>query len=647
MVNLCIFAVMKRNVRFNYLLVTYLIGIVIFTVFRLINTLVYCINADPWPDFEGLYGRALVMGWRFDTVVSCYLLAIPAIMMVIGELAYVKKHEYYRVIHVLLVVGFLIAFFACAVDVPFFSYFYNRLNAVAINEIDSIGIVVDMIFSDLVYVAGLLAYAALAVGYIFLMRRVYRGLLRDRLEDRLPLGWAIPVSVVLLLAVFVGMRGRLSKKSPIRVGTAYFCNNGFLNQLGLNPVFTFVKSAEDISKASNRPIALTTPEKALETYEAERALPLDSTLMPEGLSLPLPEGTNVVLVIMESMTVDNTGLFYPEHSLTPHLDSLMAHGLVFTECYSAGIHTYNGIYSALYSHPALLSRHTMKHTTMPVMHGLPQQLHDVGYRNLFFLTHDEDYDNMRGFLMANGFDEVIGQSCYPSEEIVGTWGVPDHVLFDHVVERCNAAVAQGPFFVAVMTCSDHTPYIIPTNIDFKPKNIELSQKAVEYADWAIGRFMENASRQPWFENTLFVFVADHGAAKPFAYDVSLPYHHIPLLYYAPKYIAPCRTDRLALQLDLAPTLTGMLPYEVENRALGLDLLRQKRRFAYFSSDDKISVLDGEYLYLYRASSGKESLYHYSDTLTDDFVDRFPEKVASMRDYAFGMIQQSYQMLTAP
>lgn len=638
---------MKRNARINYLVVTYLIGIVIFTVFRLVNTLVYCFNADSWPDFEGLYGRALVMGWRFDTVVSCYLLAIPSIMMIIGELAHVKKQGYYRVIHVMLVVGFLIAFFGCAVDIPFFSYFYNRLNAVSINEIDSFWIVLNMVFSDVVYVACILAFVAFAVGYVLLMRWVYRRLLRDRLEERLPVGWAIPVSIVLLLAVFVGMRGRLSKKSPIRVGTAYFCNNGFLNQIGLNPVFTFVKSAEDISKTSNRPLALTTPEKALETFEAERALPMDSTLMPEGLSLPLPEGTNVILVIMESMTVDKTGLFYPEHSLTPHLDSLMAHGLVFTECYSAGIHTYNGIYSSLYSHPALLSRHTMKHATMPVMHGLPQQLHDLGYRNLFFMTHDEDYDNVRGFLMANGFDEVVGQSQYPAKEIVGTWGVPDHVLFDHVVERCNAAVAQGPFFVAVMTCSDHTPYIIPTNIDFKPKNIELSQKAVEYADWAIGRFMENASRQPWFENTLFVFVADHGAAKPFAYDVSLPYHHIPLLYYAPKYIAPCRTDRLALQLDLAPTLTGMLPYEVENRALGLDLLRQKRRFAYFSSDDKISVLDGEYLYLYRASSGKESLYHYSDTLTDDFVNRFPEKVATMRDYAFGMIQQSYQMLTAP
>jgi phosphoglycerol transferase MdoB-like AlkP superfamily enzyme len=461
----------------------------------------------------------------------------------------------------------------------------------------------------------------------------------------LPLGWAIPLSLVLLLAVFVGMRGRLSKKSPIRVGTAYFCNNGFLNQLGLNPVFTFVKSAEEISKTSNRPIALTTPEKALEIYEAEKALAIDSTLIPEGLSLPFPEGTNVVVVIMESMTVDKTGLFHPEHSLTPHLDSLMAHGLVFTECYSAGIHTYNGIYSSLYSHPAILARHTMKQTKLPRMYGLPQQLHENGYQNTFFMTHDEDYDNMRGFLMANGFDQVMGQSSYPSEESVGTWGVPDHVLFDHVVEHCNAVAGQGPFFAAVMTCSDHTPYIIPEDIDFKPKSKELSQRSVEYADWSIGHFMEKASQQPWFENTVFVFLADHGAARPSPYDVSLPYHHIPLLYYQPNRIPAQRIDRLALQLDMAPTLMGMLPYHVENHDFGMDLLRQRRTYAYFSSDDKVSVLDGEYLYLYRISGDHESLYHYCDTLPEDFIQAMPECAHAMRDYAFGMIQQSYQMIT--
>lgn len=636
---------MKRNARLDYLLVTYLIGIVIFTIFRLINTLVFCIHSDPWPDFEGLYGRALLMGWRFDTVVSCYLLAIPAIMMVVGELARIKKEWYYRIIHVLLLVGYLIAFFACTVDVPFFSYFYNRLNAVSANEIDSFGMVVDMIFSDPVYAMGFVAYVAFAVGYVFLMRWVYRRLLRDRLNECLPMGLAIPVSLVLLLLVFVGMRGRLSKKSPIRVGTAYFCNNGFLNQLGLNPVFTFVKSAEEISKTSNRPIALTTREKALEVYEAEKALPVDSTLMPEGLSLPLPEGTNVIVVIMESMTVDKTGLFHPERSLTPNLDGLMAQGLVFTECYSSGIHTYNGIYSSLYSHPAILARHTMKQTKLPVMCGLPQHLHEVGYQNTFIMTHDEDYDNMRGFLMANGFDQVLGQNSFPSEESVGTWGVPDHVLFDHVVAHCNAVADQGPFFAAVMTCSDHTPYIIPEGIDFKPKSKELSQRSVEYADWSIGHFMEKASRQPWFENTVFVFVADHGASRTSPYDVSLAYHHIPLLYYQPKYIPAQHIDRLALQLDLAPTLEGMLPYHIENHNFGIDLLRHRRTYAYFSSDDKISVVDGEYLYLYRISGDHESLYHYCDTLPDDFIQAMPERAHVMRDYAFGMIQQSYQMIT--
>lgn len=638
---------MRKSTRFNYLLVAYLIGIFVFTIFRLVNTWVYCSKAASMPDFDGLYGRALLMGWRFDTVVSCYLLAIPALMMVAGELAQIRKLWYYNIIHILLVTGYLVAFFVCAVDVPFFSYFFTRLNAVPMNEMDSLDLVLDMIFSNPVYVLAFIGFLAFAVGYVLLMRWVFRRVLRDRLHESLKTGWAVLASAVLLAAVFVGMRGRLSKKSPIRVGTAYFCNNGFLNHLGLNPVFTFVKSAEEIQKASNRPLALTTPEKARIVYDAERALLVDSTLVPDVLTLPLPKNTNVILVIMESMTVDKTGLFKPEQSLTPRLDSLMQLGLVFTECYSSGIHTYNGIYSTLYSHPALLERHTMKHTQLPVMYGLPQQLHEVGYHNVFFMTHDEDYDNMRGFLMANGFDEVLGQSRFPAAEVVGTWGVPDHVLFDHLVARCGELAAQGPFFATAMTCSDHTPYLIPEGIAFTSKNKDLSKRIVEYADWSIGHFMEAASQQPWFGNTLFVFVADHGAARPFAYDVSLPYHHIPLLFYHPKYIRPCRIDRLALQLDVAPTVMGMLPVKAENRAFGLDLLRQRRHYAYFSSDDKISVLDGEYLYLYRTAGSMESLYHYSDTSTVDLIERMPERAEAMRDYAFGMIQQSYEMLSAP
>ena len=627
------------------MLTTYLIGILIFTVFRLINTLVFCLNSDSWPDFEGHFLQALWIGCRFDTVVSCYLLALPLLMMVVGELAHICAKGYYRVIHGLVLAGYLIAFFACTVDVPFFSYFYTRLNAVATNEVDSFGIVVNMIFTEPMYILGFLAYVAFAVGYVLLMRKVFRRCLLAHLHERLPLGWAIALSVLLIVGDMAGMRGRLSKKSPIRVGTAYFCDIGFLNQLGLNPVFTFVKSAEDLKKTSNRPITLTTPEKAAETYLAERQMGIDSTLMLNGLELPLPKGTNVVVVMMESMTVDKTGLFKPEQSLTPNLDSLMSQGLVFTQCYSAGIHTYNGIYSTLYSHPAILSRHTMKHTVLPMMCGLPQQMRHLGYSTCFFMTHDEDYDNMRGFLRANAFDEVHGQSSYPSEEVVGTWGIPDHVLFDHVLDYCDGQASKGPFFVAVMTCSDHSPFYIPKDIDLKTRSKEMKHRVVEYADWSIGHFMEKASQQPWFDHTLFVFLADHGAAIPGEYDVSLPYHHIPLLFYCPNAIEPQRCDRIALQLDMYPTVMGMLGVDFENNTFGLDLLRQRRRFAYFSSDDKIGVLDGEYLYLYRTTGNLESLYHYCDTMTEDLRDKMPERAEEMRDYAFGMVQHSYQMLS--
>ena len=117
------------------------------------------------------------MGWRFDTVVSCYLLTLPLMMMIVGELAHIKARGYYRTAHIILVTLYIVAFFACAVDVPFFSYFFTRLNAVAANEIDSFGLIADMILSEPVYLLGLLAFVLLAVGYALGMRWIFRRIL--------------------------------------------------------------------------------------------------------------------------------------------------------------------------------------------------------------------------------------------------------------------------------------------------------------------------------------------------------------------------------------------------------------------------------------------------------------------------------------
>lgn len=632
---------LKKNARYNYLVCIYLSGIVFFTLFRLAETAVYCSMAETPADFGGQYPQALLMGFRFDTVVSCYLLAVPMVLLIAGQMARIGKAWFYAMVHYVTMVLYTVAFFACAADIPYFCYFFNRLDAVALSWMDNFGTSMGMIFSEPRYWLYLVVFVAVATGWWLSGRIIYRRVLTPYVNERISWGWAAGLTVVLLALWFVGQRGTLTGGRPVRVSTAFFSNNPFINQIGLNPVFTFIKSLEENAKEENREIALTDRATADSVIAEQRALPVDSALATLGLQLE--RGTNVVVVIMESMSAEKTALGHGA-SLTPCLDSLMAASHTFTQAWSAGIHTYNGIYSTLYGQPAILARHSMRRTPLPRVYGLPQALGSAGYHTAFFVAHSADFDNLQGFLSYNGIEQVVDKKDYPPSEYVNTWGPPDHVLFDHVLEHCDSMAAKGPFMATLMTISDHGPYVVPQGTDFRPRNKEMERQVVEYADWSIGRFMRMAAQRTWFEKTLFVFVADHGAAIDKVYDMSLAYNHVPLIFHAPGRIAAARDDRPVLQLDAAATILGLLGLEGGDRTLGIDLMRQSRPYAYFSADDKIGVVDGEWFYLYRVKQQNGSLYRYREGATDDLAGHEETRVEDMRRYAFGMIQASQEML---
>lgn len=628
--------------KLRYILYAYLVGILVFTLFRLVETWAYCASATPTPDLEGLYWKALLMGLRFDTAVSGYLLLIPLVMIIVGMWIPIRNRYYYTVAHYFTLTLYTVAFFACAADIPYFLNFFTRLNAVSLAWMDSPSIVLGMIVSEPRYLVFLLAFIAVAVGYWLWMRRFWRRLLKPA-SERPRVVSGVLLTLLLVAGCLVGMRGRLSKKAPIRVGTAYFCNNAFLNQIGLNPVFTFIKSVEEMNKRSNRTLQLMDAAEAHAVAWSERSEALD-----DSSAVRLPDGTNVVVVIMESMACSKVGFFNPGRpSLTPCFDSILSCSLVYDSAYSAGIHTYNGVFSTLYGQPALLSQHTMKRTMMPSYCGLPQQLCAAGYQTFFHLTHDEGFDNMGGFLRANGIEVLRSQSDYPSSEVVGTWGVPDHVMLHHAITSLDNRDTSRPFLAVVLTCSDHTPYIYPPyHIALRPRSSELKDRMVEYADWSIGQFMAEARTRPWFANTLFVFIADHGAATDTRYDMSLSYNHVPLAFYCPAFIAPERRHDMALQIDLASTTLGMLMpcHDIDTNNMGVDLQRQRRPYAYFSADDKIGVVDGEWFYLYRTGEKTESLYRYMENDRHDYMPEDSLRAERMRRYAFAMLQEAQQML---
>ncbi len=632
---------MKRLSKFNYLILIYLSGIAFFTLFRIAETIAYCATTEGPDDFGGLYLHALWNGFRFDTAVSTYLLALPLLLLIIGEMTRFRKRWYYAVIHYMLMTFYTVAFFGCAADIPYFCGFFTHIDVAALGWLDTFGTLTSTLFGDPINIMYLVIFIAIAVGWWLLGRLIYRRVLLSHLGENLGYSRSIPIALLLAGVLFLGMRGTITK-FPIRISMAYFCNNPFINQIGLNPVFTFIKSIEESGRDANRPVQLIDAKEAEEVWREQQEWPVDESL--DEASLRLPEGMNVVVVMMESMSAAKTSLYRSDDSYTPYLDSLMRQSLTFRETYSSGIHTHNGIYSTLYSQPATLARQTMRSVPMPYVCGLPQALDAAGYHTAFFVGYDENYDNMRGFLYQNGFDLVVGELGFPHKESKSQWGLPDHVLFEHVIEHCDSISRRGPFFACCMTCSDHPPYYLPEGTSFVPHHEKMSEKMTEYADWAIGQFIQKASEKPWFDNTLFVFVGDHGLFLKPVYDMALPHNHVPLLFYAPSQIVPHFVDRLAMQIDIAPTILSILGIEVPKPMQGIDLTHVTRPYAFFSADDKIGCVDGELFYLFRVKAQSASLYRYKEQSLDDLINSLPEHAEALRRYALGITQKSQNML---
>ena len=625
--------------RIKYLLLSFGVSIAYFTLFRL-GILGFNLNATRAVIGEkqgiSLLLKAMFMGFRFDSLVSCFILAIFIISLLTSFIINRSSKLFYKINHYLIVSLFSISFLISLIDLPYFMYFFTRFNVDALMWMDSPGFVFKMIFQEKLYLTYFLIMVVIIASYIVVMNKVYKKTLGKKNINRNGLNSVIFVLIIGLC--FLGMRGRIALKSPIRVGTAYFSSNPYVNQLGLNTVYVFAKSMEEKSKLSKNKIELIDSETAKRIIEKE-VLSKEWIINENGL-----RDYNLVLVIMESMSLDY--LNQEGVSLTPILDKIRDESLSFENTYTAGIHTYNGVYSTLFSEPAILNIHSMKTNAIPELYGLPQALKESGYTTLYFTTHDDQFDNIGGFLKANSIDRIISEKDYPKSEVKTTLGVPDHIMFRRALEEIDQELSQnkGPIFSCLLSSSFHSPFYLPKDIDFEPKSNDIKNKMLEYSDWAIGDFMEKAKEKDWFENTVFVFIADHGGyLGQQNYEITLSYHRTPFLIYSPNNIENRKEYKPALQIDLAPTLANTLGLSISNNiGLGIDLNNYSREYAYFSSDNKVGVIDEEYLYVWNKES-QEFLYSLSMG-SKNIIKEDGERAKLMREYAFSMIQHSYDRI---
>ena len=639
-----------NNIRFIFQV--YLSGLFVFFLFRIVLLI------SQWERLAELCGRfgmlvqSFFMGLRFDNIISCYFLVIP--LLIAGVVILLGKQPFWtkKAFAIYFSVCYGISFLVCTADILYFGYFFKHLNASIFNWAGEQGFVTEMLLKDpvsLLFLLVSLLVPALFSFWIFRLLRWEKKRMQrmagfvDRKKSGLFYLKTGVCSVLILFLCVLGIRGRLALKSPMRVGTAYFSNNSFINELGLNPVFYFLRSTLDSQKQKKQSLSLMDENEAIKivqeyfgTTDTEEKSPIARKKVYEQR-----HDYNVVFIIMEGIPYS---VFEDEkaRSYIPFLDSLSRNSLFFDNCYSAGIHTMNGVCGSLFSYPALLLQHPFKSAEIHTMAGFPNVLRKNGYRTAYFTTHDDQFDNIGGFLKANDVEYIFSQKKYPANRVLSNLGVPDDYMFERAIPEINKLSRKGkPFFAACLTASNHTPIKIPDY--FKPREGELRMQILEYSDWALKKFFDLARKEAWFDNTIFVLCSDHGSPLgKQLYDMAITFNHVPMMILAPERESEVISSP-AGQVDIFPTVMGLLGIDYTNNTFGEDLLEKNREYIFFSADNAIGCVSDSLFYTWH-TDGRESLYNYRKKSSENVMNIYSSEAQKMKKYAFSMMQSAQYML---
>ncbi len=392
-----------------------------------------------------------------------------------------------------------------------------------------------------------------------------------------PITWRMRLGVIVLYAL--AMAGTLRF---IDSDLKDYSSQDAANELAGNGIYQFFAANRRNELNYDRnyatlPIAdaISTVRAALDTGNTDWAPPpaagIERIIPANGPAKPM----NVVLVSIESLGAEFLGAYGDKRGLTPNLDRLAEQSLWFSGVYASGNRTVRGLEALSLAQPPTPGQSIVRRPKNGNLFSLGSVLEDAGYQNLFAYGGYGYFDNMNAYFAANHY-RVMDRRDIPSERVKfeNIWGVADEYLFDQVLDELDREMAARPgkpSFVHVMTTSNHRPYTYP------PDRIDIPsgtgrEGAVKYTDYAVGRFLEQARSHAWFDNTLFIITADHGADARGTARIPVDKYRIPLFIYSPKHIVPKKIDRLMSQIDIAPTMLGMLNLRYFSKFIGRDVL---------------------------------------------------------------------------
>ena len=425
-------------------------------------------------------------------------------------------------------------------------------------------------------------------------------------------------SLVLLVICFGLARGTMSHR-PINPALVYFSTDPLLNSLTLNSWYSVMFALKQLGdeedaasiygKMSEQEIIQRVRQSTgltQQSFDSEQ-LP---TLALKTASYSGPK-KNLVIVLEESLGAQFVASLGGK-DLTPKLDGIMADGWAFTQLYATGTRSVRGIEAVVTGFTPTPARAVVKlNKSQQNFFTLAALLKQQDYHTQFIYGGESHFDNMKSFFLGNGFEQIVDMPDFAKVDFSGSWGASDQDLFTQAdLELSRLAQNEQPFFSLIFSSSNHDPFEIPDGVITEVEGEEPRERAIRYADHALGEFIAKAKQSNYWQNTVFLVVADHDARVFGSELVPVKNFHIPGVILGPD-IAARMDDRLASQIDLAPTLLSLMGINAANPMLGIDLTQNSTRsrammqydknFAYMTAD-KVAILQPD---------RSPTFYHYN------------------------------------
>ena len=648
----------------NFLLQVVLINVVAFSIIRVIFFGYFYDPNDPMP--AEVLSESFYLGVKYDLRLSLFII-LPILLLAWSRHLSIFKPVLGKITNIYLTIAFVFVVFLSMVNFAHYAYLQTSVNAAVLRFLEDMTTSAEMVWDTYPVVPGVIALIVIGFVYYKLIGMFLGRNAQIEKAQRTRKNFFATITLTGFVVLF-GMYGKLSYY-PLRWSDAFFSTYNFAASVASNPVLYFATTLKnrdvdfDVKKAKKY---YPTISKYLGVDHPDQEKLNYTRLVQSESKRQTPP--NVVMVFLESFASFKTGIAGNPLKPTPVIDQLANDGYYFKNFFTPTMGTARSVFTALTGLPDIEEHRTSSRNPLVIDQHII--INDFkGYDKYYFLGGSMSWGNIRGFVSKNIAGIQLHEEGDFTSKRVDMWGISDPDLF----REANKVLTKTkkPFFAIIQTSGNHPPYNIPEwETGFKLKDVDINTlkkygfvtlrkyNAIRFMDYSVKILMEEARKEPYFDNTIFVFFGDHGypeypgvqSAKKES-QLGLNRHRVPFIIYAPKLLGKPKTfDKVASEVDVLPTLADLADVGYKNTTLGRDLLDPKfdgSRYAFIRDvkrPGEVALINDKYYYELHEYHGEDALFAIdSENPRENVIKQHPEVAASMKNLTDAFYQTAKYM----